>query len=105
MMTWRQDNDRIYVHYDDGSWTSYANAWSEGDPDFTCGTPQNPPTPIRGFGKIWCTYDAVRSGLGNATGPEVGQTAQMQTFENGFILRSQAGNTYVFLDSGQWWAD
>jgi eukaryotic-like serine/threonine-protein kinase len=105
MMTWRKDNDRIYAHYNNGSLSSYANIWSEGDPEFTCGTPSSPPTPIRGFGKIWCTYDEVRNGLGNATGPEVGQTARMQLFERGFALQSQSGDIYVFLSSGRWWVE
>ncbi|MCU0520195.1 MAG: serine/threonine protein kinase [Anaerolineae bacterium] len=105
MMTWRQDNDRIYAHYANGVWASYADIWAEGEPDFSCGTPQNPPTPMRGFGKIWCTYDAVRNGLGNATGPEVGQTAILQMFDRGFALRSQSGDDYVFLNSGQWWVE
>jgi eukaryotic-like serine/threonine-protein kinase len=103
MMTWRQDNGRIYAHYDNGSWVSYADLWSEGDPDFSCGTPSNPPTPIRGFGKIWCTYDVVRNGLGNATGPEVGQNVQLQRFQKGFAMQSQSGEIYIFLDSGRWW--
>ena len=105
MMTWRQDNDRIYAHYSSGSWASYADIWAEGDPDFSCGTPANPPTPMRGFGKIWGTYDVVRNGLGNATGPEVGQTVALQSFERGLALRSQSGDIYVFLNSGKWWVD
>lgn len=103
MMTWHKPSDRITVHYDTGGWVSYQNTWWEGDETFSCGTPQSPPTPLRGFGRVWCTHEDVRTALGNATAAEVGQTAKQQDFQGGTILESQFGDIYVFLNSGTWW--
>lgn len=100
-MFWRQDNDKIYVMYNSGSWGRYDDIWTESDPSFTCGTPQSPPTPQRGFGKIWCTRSEVRQGLGNATDGEYGETTLTQAFTNGLIWQTPAGR-YVLLNDGTW---
>lgn len=102
-MIWRQDDDRIYALYNSGIWVSFEDIWKEGDAEFTCGTPANPPTPKRGLGKIWCTYDEVRNGLGDATTAEVGQYGKVQLFEHGFVLQTQYGDIFVFLYTGRWW--
>ncbi len=101
-MFWREDNDRIYVLYNSGRWASYADIWRDSDPEYTCGTPESPPTPKRGFGKIWCTYDAVRTGLGNATDVEWGEQGAVQDFTDGLILQTGSGRTYVFYNNGTW---
>jgi hypothetical protein len=81
------------------------DAWNEGDPAFSCtdaGTPeQSPPTPVRGFGKIWCSVASVRKGLGNATDGEHALSVTLQTFDNGFIMRTDRW-TYVFYNDGTW---
>ncbi|MCB9420406.1 MAG: protein kinase [Ardenticatenaceae bacterium] len=101
-MIWREDNDRIYVIYSGNSWASYADIWQEGDPDFACGAQESPPTPIRGFGKIWCAYDVVRSGLGNAAEGEWGDSASAQDFNGGTILQVGNGRIYVLYSNGVW---
>jgi serine/threonine protein kinase len=101
-MFWREDDDRIYVLYNGNSWASYADIWQEGDPEFTCGTQESPPTPQRGFGKIWCTYDVVRSGLGNATEGEWSDNGTVQDFNDGTILQTGNGRFYVFYSNGTW---
>jgi eukaryotic-like serine/threonine-protein kinase len=101
-MFWRQDNSRIYVLYNSGGWVSYADTWSDSEPEYACGSPESPPTPKRGFGKIWCTYDAVRNGLGNATDIEWGENGAVQDFSGGLILRTGSGQTYVFYSNGTW---
>jgi tRNA A-37 threonylcarbamoyl transferase component Bud32 len=101
-MIWREDNDRIYVLYNGSSWASYADIWQVGEPEFTCGTPESPPTPQRGFGKIWCTYDVVRSGLGNATEGEWGDNGTVQDFNGGTILLTGNGRFYIFYSNGTW---
>lgn len=101
-MFWREDNDKIYVLYNSGRWARYDNIWRESDPTYTCGTQSSPPTPLRGFGKIWCTHDQVRQALGNATTAEAGQHGTVQDFSGGSILRTGSSVTYVLLSSGTW---
>lgn len=101
-MYWRDDNDRIYAVYSNGTWASYADIWNEGDPEFSCETPSSPPTPRRGFGKIWCTYGNVRNGLGDAIEAERGENGIVQEFENGFMLRASSGKIYTFYNGGSW---
>ena len=101
-MFWRKDNNKIYALYHNGRWERYDDLWREGDPAFTCGTQQNPPTPIRGFGEVWCTYTAVQQGLGDATGIEWGEYGAVQDFDNGLILQTGSGEVYVFYSDGTW---
>jgi len=104
-MFWREGNDLIYVLYSSRSWVAYSDLWQEGDPEFSCpgiAPSQSPPTPWRGFGKIWCTYDNVRSGLGSATDTERGFNGTVQDFEHGLILRRDTGATYILYSDGVW---
>lgn len=99
-MLWREDNDRIYVLFENGRWERHEDIWREGDPEFTCGTPKSPPTPKRGFGKIWCTYQNVRNGLGEAVTTEQGYNAVVQSYGGGSIIRTTS--TYVLYSDGTW---
>lgn len=104
-MFWREDTDAILVQYANRTLVSYQDIWRDGDPEYSCpeSTPmQSPPTPIRGFGKIWCTYEAVRTGLGWATDHERGFHGSVQDFERGSIIRTDTGMTYVLYGNG-WW--
>ena len=104
-MLWREDTDLICVLYNNGRWAWYQDIWHEGDPDYSCSDSapmESPPTPIRGFGKIWCTYEPVRSGLGWTTDNERGYHGTAQDFERGSIIRTDGGTTYVLYDDG-WW--
>ena len=101
-MFWRKDNDKIYVLYSNGSWERYDNIWRERDPVFTCGTQSSPPTPLRGFGKVWCTYSDVRQGLGDATNGEWGDYGAVQDFDGGLILQTESGRVYTFYSDGTW---
>jgi serine/threonine protein kinase len=101
-MFWRQDNDHHYVLYANGTWERFPNTWSEEMPVFTCGIPESPPTPLRGFGKVWCDRSWVREGLGNATVGEWGEYSTVQDFVNGgSIIRSGSG-TYILYADGKW---
>ena len=100
-MFWRQDNDRIYALYNGDGWGTYPNEWREGDPGETCSSGA-PITPVRGFGKTWCTAPGVRSGLGNATMPERGYNGTAQDFSRGLILRTDSGATYVMYSGDGW---
>lgn len=102
-MFWREDNDQIYAVYNSGTWVQFADIWREGDPEFSCGQPESPPTPRRGFGKIWCTHGSVRAGLGNARDAESGANGTAQDFERGAIIRTPTGQLFVFFrDNGTW---
>jgi serine/threonine protein kinase len=102
-MYWRKDND-LYVLalYNGGSWGSYLGDWKEGDPDFSCGTPASPPTPIRGFGRAWCKYPEIRNGVEDATTQEFGYSSTVQDFARGMIFRASNGQALV-LYSGDGW--
>ncbi|MGB9776251.1 MAG: hypothetical protein ACPL7C_06825, partial [Anaerolineae bacterium] len=104
-MVWREDTDRILVLYDTGSWALYRDIWNEGDPEYSCpdiAPSQSPPTPRRGFGKVWCTYAAVRQGLGWATDYERGFHGTVQDFDRGTILRTDTGETSIMFAEGTW---
>lgn len=104
-MLWRQDRDYMYVLYSGGSWSGYANTWREGDPPYSCpesAPSQTPPTPLRGFGKIWCSYSNVRAGLGEAVEPETGFDSTLQDFDRGVIFQTSSGTTYILYADGSW---
>jgi hypothetical protein len=101
-MLWRGDNRRIYVLYYTGRWAGYDDTWRESQPEYSCGTPQSPPTPRRGFGQVWCNHSTVRQGLGDATTAEWSDSGTVQSYIGGFILRLGGGQTYVFFNDGSW---
>ena len=104
-MFWRQDTDGIWVLYYNGTWRGYSNTWQEGNPTYSCpesAPSQSPPTPLRGFGKIWCTYSDVRSRLGNAVDAERGFDSLLQDFDNGTLLKMDSGNTYILYTNYTW---
>jgi len=92
-MLWRSDNDRAYVFFDDGLWSTIDERWddkpipSRGEP------PAGLQAPLRGFGYAWGVRDDLFERLGWATGGEQGFCALIQSFDQGFILQS---NTVEF---------
>jgi len=102
-MYWRNDNELYVIAlYNGGSWGSYLGDWKDNDPDFSCGTPASPPTPIRGFGRAWCKYPEIRNGVGDATTVEFGYDSTVQDFARGMIFRASNGQALV-LYSGDGW--
>ena len=103
-MLWREDNAVIYVLTNDGRWAQYDDLWREGDAEFTCGEPNNPPTPVRGFGRVWCDQTAVRQQLGAATAAEIGDAGgRAQDFVNGMILAAPDGSLFVLVGEAATW--
>ncbi len=103
-MLWREDNAVIYVLTNDGRWTQYNDLWREGDAEFTCGEPANPPTPLRGFGRVWCDQLPVRAALGAATAAEIGDAGgRAQDFVNGMILGAPDGSIFVLVGEAATW--
>lgn len=103
-MLWRGDTDTIYVLYNDGRWESYPNEWEQSSQEFSCGEESSPPTPKRGFGRVWCDHPAVREALGAVTADEIGDAASaVQDFGNGTILVAPFGALFVFVgETGEW---
>jgi hypothetical protein len=114
-MLWREDLGQIYVVYDNGSWAQYPRGlediYNENyDKEFSCESPASPPSPRRGFSKVWCAHYDVHIGLGNATEYEQGfcmdgggDCETFQDFAHGFMYRSNRFNTlYLFLPDGTW---
>lgn len=101
-MLWREDTTRIYALHLQGFWRSYEDTWQEGDPEYTCGTAASPPTPKRGFGKVWCTYDIVRQGLGEATTTEQGLLGDAQSFSGGDIIQPSGQRIFTLFDDATW---
>lgn len=103
-MLWRGDTDTIYVLYNDGRWTVFPNEWREGDPEYSCGEANSPPTPVRGFGRVWCGHPEVGESLGAVTAAEIGDNASAaQDFVNGAILAAPFGDLFVFVgEDGVW---
>jgi hypothetical protein len=104
-MFWRKDTDRIYAIYKDHTWQDFADIWYEGDPEFSCpeiAPSTSPPTPKRGFGKIWCVKPGVRDKLGWALEEEKGANRWVQDFERGVMILSDYIGIAILYDDGTW---
>ena len=103
-MLWRADNAQIYVLTNDDRWAQYDDLWREGDAEFSCGEPNTPPTPVRGFGRVWCDHAGVRQKLGAATAAEIGDNGgSAQDFVNGLLLTGPDGSTFVLVGETATW--
>jgi hypothetical protein len=114
-MFWRQDNDKAYVVYEQGglagSFGTYSDMWSEGDPDYSCAASPPPGLlqPVRGFGAVWCFLGAASAPIGWGVSEEAGfgpgyGDPLVQDFDHGMILRdsdgTNAGKAYVLFGNG-----
>lgn len=92
-MVWLEDNDTIYVFYEDGAvyypehypdWQGhferFEDIWTPDEPesDPTVVPPEGLYQPIRGFGKVWRENPEVRERLGWAIAPEQGFEGALQ---------------------------
>ena len=88
-MMWRRDTDMIYIFYDNGQWHPTPDDWDGVSEPPSRGTPPAGRTaPKRGTGWVWAHDNAVFQGLGWATNEQKGFCAEVQTFEQGFLLQS-----------------
>ena len=110
-MVWRGDTRRVTVFYKDGAWQEFADTWAEGQPEYGCtdayAPAQTPPTPHRGFGKVWCTEPGVRDRLGAALQDEIGNDRPVQDFENGamLLIPERSGKPIVLWRDGSKWQE
>lgn len=110
-MLWRQQDTAIYALYDDGTWSSFPDTFVAGtDPTYSCGEAASPPSPRRGFSKVWCGYEEVRVKLGGATQAEIGYCLpgggpceEFQDFAGGTMFYSRRTNSaIVVFNDGTW---
>ncbi len=97
-MFWRSDLAAIYVIPSIQPYARFDDTWDDSQPAYTCpdiSPPQTPPTPQRGFGKVWCSQPKVRQLLGNVTSQEHLFEATLQEFETGLMFQTDQGVTYV----------
>ena len=88
-MIWVEQQDSIYVIYNDGSWERYPDAFEEGmaERDPAISPPGGKLQPERGFGKVWREQPEVRARIGWALAPETPADVQVHPFERGVMLR------------------
>lgn len=105
-MFWREDTRQIYALPFNQPYSRFADTWAEDQPLYSCpdiGPAETPPTPQRGFGKVWCNNPQLRERLGQATDTERGFEATLQTFERGLIFQTDRGESYILEDESQQW--
>ena len=105
-MFWRSDDASIYVLPTGQPYARFDDTWDESQPAYSCPElfpPQTPPTPQRGFGKVWCNQPQVRQLLGSATGQERLFEATLETFDGGLIFRTDQGATYMLRSRSNEW--
>jgi hypothetical protein len=71
----------VFVRADDGvtgTATTYADPYTEGQPDPAAPAPDGLFTPVRGFGAVWAALGGPAGGLGWALAPERGYDARVQ---------------------------
>jgi hypothetical protein len=84
LMLWRSDTARIYALPNGRPFLRAPDTWDAAQPEYTCpadAPSQTPPTPKRGFGKVWCQITAIRAQLGNAAGQETVMEVHWEEFE------------------------
>lgn len=111
------DIDPILVLFNDKTWQLIKHPPWKGPSEFTCSAPNDdqnnpscPPTPKRGFGKVWCEVPEIGGRLGNVVKCERGYQGTMQRFDQGLMLESDSGDIHVLyydkgndrLDYGHW---
>ncbi|MGL4648314.1 MAG: hypothetical protein ACRC1H_02805, partial [Caldilineaceae bacterium] len=110
-MLWFGNEQQIYVLQPDGAWLAYTDTWSDSDPEILCNPDDldpatSPPLPRRGFGKLWCTVEAVQLAMGPIDREErLCQHAVVQRFDKGRLLACFEDATiryFRLLEDGTW---
>nr|MBC7244492.1 hypothetical protein [Chloroflexota bacterium] len=109
-MFWRGDLRLIYALYNDGTWQSFIDTWTEGQLEWDPGIvpPSGYFQPKRGFGKVWREQLVqpgvlVRDKLSWATTEERGLNASWQAYAGGLMLWSDTLGFFVlYYDNNTW---
>ncbi len=104
LMLWRADTREIYALASGGRYWQTADTWMEGmpadDPAFTA--PEGRWQPVRGFGLVWRSDQAIRDALGWGVQSEAQFDATWQDFERGAMFTAADGGVYaLFSAEGQ----
>ena len=95
---WRQDAERIYILYNNGTHTSY--------PDDSPNGYYHSNMLKGGFGYLWNNNSTIREGLGDPVTTEANATNfAVQDFDNGtifYFLENEANNYILFSGSNAW---
>jgi DNA-binding beta-propeller fold protein YncE len=104
-MFWREDARAIYVLFEDGTWLSFPDTYSDDQPsdDPTLVPPPGLQQPIRGFGKVWREQlGGPDSAIGWAREGERGHRGWWQPFSGGLMLTGGDGTVYALCADGTW---
>ncbi|MFC2023454.1 hypothetical protein ACFLT5_01815, partial [Chloroflexota bacterium] len=104
-MLWRADTATISVLPVGRRSLHFEDTWDPTQPLYSCpdlAPAQTPPTPQRGFGKVWCSEERVRDMLGPAISAEHVFETDAQAFENGTIFATDEGVTYILSSTSDW---
>lgn len=110
-MFWREDTRQIYVLAAGGTWQVFHDTWTEDQPLYSCpdvAPSQSPPTPLRGFGKVWCErLGGPNAAIGWATQQEEGfADDRWVDCQHGTMLRSgqwgELWGIFVLYGDGTW---
>ena len=107
-MFWRSDIRLIYVLPSKHPYARFEDTWDDSQPPYSCPDSfpaETPPTPKRGFGKVWCdpAQPLVRKLLGNAVTEERPFDATLQEFDTGLIFQTDQGMTYILESQLNTW--
>jgi predicted Ser/Thr protein kinase len=105
-MFWREDTSQIYVLHSEGVWQVFPDTWTAEQPRYSCpdvAPSESPPTPLSGFGKVWCErLGGPSAAIGWAKAAEEGYTGAVMGFERGLMLWSKDRVIYVLFGDGTW---
>jgi sugar lactone lactonase YvrE len=106
-MFWREDTRQIYALHSEGTWEVFHDTWTEDQPKYSCpdvAPSQSPPTPLRGFGKVWCEQlGGPTAAIGWATDRELGfPDDRWVVCERGMMLWSDQWGILVLYGDGTW---
>jgi hypothetical protein len=93
-MVWR-DTLQIVVLADDGRLWQVADVWQEGSEDPSLSPPGGLVQPVRGFGLVWRSNQAIQDALGWGLQSESPYSSQWQDFERGAMFTGQDGLVYA----------
>lgn len=103
-MFWRGDMRQIYVLAVSGQFWQAADSWNESIPasDPAYSPPGGLIQPVRGFGLVWRSNQAIRDALGWATLPETLYDGFWQDFERGAMFVGNNNLVYaIYTAEGQ----
>ena len=105
-MFWREDTRQIHVLHSEGTWQVFPDTWIPDQPLYSCpdvAPSESPPTPLSGFGKVWCErLGGPSAAIGWAKAIEEGYTGAAMRFERGLMLWSKDRIIYVLFGDGTW---